>query len=467
MATILIVDDDSGLREGLAETITDLGHRAVLAGTGREALSHLATPGQVDAVLLDLRMPGDTDGIAVLRRLRERPHAPPVAILTAYASADNTIEAMRLGAFDHLTKPIGREQVADLLTRMLPAGPSGSAPTLLAGELGGDELVGSSDAMRHVQKTIGLAADSDATVLILGETGTGKEVVARALHRHSRRRHKPFVAINCAAIPADLLESELFGHVKGAFTGAISDRLGAFREANGGMLLLDEIGDMPLAMQAKILRILQDRIVTPVGGRPEAVDVRIVASTHRDLPELVTQGRFRQDLYYRLNVVPIVLAPLRERLADIVPLAEHFLRASPHEGQPKRLTAAAAARLLAHPWPGNARELRNTIERASVLVRGGAIDGSDLDQLIQGARGQDASDSAEDWLAGDLPTAVARLETAMIRRALDQSKGNRAEAARRLGVQRQLLYSKIERYGLDGTDEVSSKPTPRVGKPDV
>jgi DNA-binding NtrC family response regulator len=466
MATILIVDDDSGLRESLAETITDLGHRAVLAGTGREALSQMATPGQVDAVLLDLRMPGDTDGIAVLRRLRERPHAPPVAILTAYASADNTIEAMRLGAFDHLTKPIGREQVADLLTRMLPTGLSGSVQTLLAGELGGDELVGSSDAMRQVQKTIGLAADSDATVLILGETGTGKEVVARALHRHSRRRHKPFVAVNCAAIPADLLESELFGHVKGAFTGAISDRLGAFREANGGMLLLDEIGDMPLAMQAKILRIIQDRIVTPVGGRPEAVDVRIVASTHRDLPELVAQGRFRQDLYYRLNVVPIVLAPLRDRLADIVPLAEHFLRASPHDGQPKRLTAAAAARLLAHPWPGNARELRNTIERASVLVRGGAIDGSDLDQLVQGARGRDAPDSGEDWLAGDLPTAVARLETAMIRRALDQAKGNRAEAARRLGVQRQLLYSKIERYGLDRTDEVSSKPTPRVGKPD-
>jgi DNA-binding NtrC family response regulator len=466
MATILIVDDDSGLRESLAETITDLGHRAVLAGTGREALSQMATPSQVDAVLLDLRMPGDTDGIAVLRRLRERPHAPPVAILTAYASADNTIEAMRLGAFDHLTKPIGREQVADLLTRMLPTGLSGCAQTLLAGELGGDELVGSSDAMRHVQKTIGLAADSDATVLILGETGTGKEVVARALHRHSRRRHKPFVAVNCAAIPADLLESELFGHVKGAFTGAISDRLGAFREANGGMLLLDEIGDMPLAMQAKILRIIQDRIVTPVGGRPEAVDVRIVASTHRDLPELVTQGRFRQDLYYRLNVVPIGLAPLRERLADIVPLAEHFLRASQHDGLPKRLTAAAAARLLAHPWPGNARELRNTIERASVLVRGGAIDGSDLDQLIQGARGRDAPDSAEDWLAGDLPTAVARLETAMIRRALDQSKGNRAEAARRLGVQRQLLYSKIERYGLGRIEEVSSKPTPRVGKPD-
>jgi two-component system NtrC family response regulator len=292
--------------------------------------------------------------------LRERPHAPPVAILTAYASANNTIEAMRLGAFDHLTKPIGREQVADLLTRMLPTRPGGSAQTLLAGALGRDVLVGSSDAMRQVQKTIGLAADSDATVLILGETGTGKEVVARALHRHSRRRHKPFVAVNCAAIPADLLESELFGHVKGAFTGAISDRLGAFREANGGMLLLDEIGDMPLAMQAKILRIIQDRIVTPVGGRPEAVDVRIVASTHRDLPALVTQGRFRQDLYYRLNVVPIVLAPLRERLADIVPLAEHFLRASPHDGQPKRLTAAAAARLLAHP-PGPATRANSAI----------------------------------------------------------------------------------------------------------
>ena len=359
MATILIVDDDAALRESLAETVSDLGHHAVLAKTGREALTRLASA-EVAAVLLDLRMPGDLDGLAVLRRLREQPNPPPVVILTAYANADNTIEAMRLGAFDHLTKPVGRAELASVIERMLPNGSREIAePAQHVARFENDELIGLSEAMRQVQKTIGLAADSDTTVLILGETGTGKEVVARALHRHSRRAGRPFVAVNCSAIPADLLESELFGHIKGAFTGALADRLGAFREADGGTLLLDEIGDMPLPMQAKILRALQDKVVTPVGGRPVAVDVRIIAATHRDLPDLVAHGRFREDLYYRLNVVPIAVAPLRERLADILPLAERFLRLVAGQGAPKQLTAAAAARLLAHPWPGNVRELRN------------------------------------------------------------------------------------------------------------
>src|SRR5437879_1220117 len=260
MATVLIVDDDAALREGLAETLTDLGHTALTASSGREGLAALS--GEVDAVLLDLRMPGGIDGIEVLRLIRSRDDAPPVVVLTAFASAENTIEAMRLGAFDHLTKPIGRDELKALLQRL----PSRRWPASNAPESSNGTLIGSSEAMRRVQKAIGLAADSNAIVLIRGETGTGKELVARALHDHSRRKESSFIAVNCAAIPADLLESELFGHVKGAFTGAASDRTGAFREANGGTLLLDEIGDMPPAMQAKILRVLQDKVVMPVGG---------------------------------------------------------------------------------------------------------------------------------------------------------------------------------------------------------
>jgi DNA-binding NtrC family response regulator len=455
MPSILIVDDDAALRDSLAETVRDLGHEPRPAESGREALGIL-TSEKIHGVLLDLRMPGGMDGIEVLRRIRAHANGPPVVVLTAFASAENTIEAMRLGAFDHLTKPIGRKELGELLARMLtrPAAMPSGVPT--EGTVG--TLMGSSEPMRRVQKTIGLAADSDSAVLILGETGTGKELVARALHEHGRRKHKPFVAVNCAAIPADLLESELFGHMKGAFTGASADRLGAFREADGGSLFLDEIGDMPPAMQAKILRALQERIVTPVGGKPVSIDARVIAATHRDLPDLVRRGAFREDLYYRLNVVPIVLAPLRERRADIVPLAEHFLAAD-RRGEPKHLTAAAAARLLEHSWPGNVRELRNVIARARLMAPGAVIDTGDLDVTHAAA----ASISRDDL---DLPTAVANLEEAMIRDTLAACGGNRAEAARSLNINRQLLYTKMQRYGL-ATDEVSANPTSVVRKADT
>jgi two-component system NtrC family response regulator len=267
MATVLIVDDDRALQESLAETITDLGHRPLTAASGRAGLSQLERE-HIDAILLDLRMP-DMDGLDVLRKVRGHAGAPPVVVLTAFATAANTIEAMRLGAFDHLTKPIGRQELAALLKRMLPTTDATVAKKVAQSD---DILIGSSEAMRAVQKAIGLLADSDATVLIVGETGTGKELVARALHNHGRRSKAAFIAVNCAAIPSDLLESELFGHVRGAFTGATTDRRGAFREAHGGTLFLDEIGDMPLAMQAKILRVLEERVVTPVGGRPGPVD---------------------------------------------------------------------------------------------------------------------------------------------------------------------------------------------------
>jgi DNA-binding NtrC family response regulator len=297
--------------------------------------------------------------------------------------------------------------------------------------------------MREVQKTFGLVADSDATVLITGETGTGKEVVARTIHRAGARSAGPFMALNCEAVPPDLLESELFGHVKGAFTGAVMERKGAFREADGGTLFLDEIGDMDLAMQAKILRAIQERLVTPVGGKPQKVDVRIVAATHRDLEQWVKQGRFREDLFYRLNVVPIELQPLRKRAADLLPLAEHFLAmaSSPN----KQLSDEAMHRLASHAWPGNVRELRNAMERVAVMCRGNIVCASDLDFLTTSPGPDTERDGGHD---GHLSSAVERLERQLIAEALTESKGNRASAARRLGIHRQLLHAKAEKYGL-------------------
>jgi two-component system NtrC family response regulator len=452
MATILIVDDDAGLREGLAEALTDLGHAPRLAATGREGLA--ALDATIDAVLLDLRMPGGMDGIEVLRRIRAGADAPPVVVLTAFASAANTIEAMRLGAFDHLSKPIGRAELKALLDRLPERRQAVSAPDAETGE----GLIGSSEPMRRVQKTIGLAADSDAIVLILGETGTGKELVARALHAHGRRKAGPFVAVNCAAIPEDLLESELFGHVRGSFTGATADRSGAFRDAADGTLFLDEIGDMPLPMQAKILRALQEQVITPVGGKPVRTNARIVAATHRDLARLAAAGQFREDLYYRLDVVQIAIPPLRERTNDILPLARHFLAlAAARSGRPKQLGEAAREKLHRHAWPGNVRELRNVIERACILTRGDVIGPDDIDiSASPMAASQEARDA-------DLPAAIAALEKQMIERALEACSGNRTEAARRLNINRQLLYTKMQRYGLA---EPSEKLTTGVAKDD-
>jgi two-component system NtrC family response regulator len=451
MPSILIVDDDAAMRDALNEAARGLGYETQVAASGPEAIGLLDSR-TVDAVLLDIRMSG-MDGIEVLRRIRARAQPPPVTVLTAHATAANTIEAMRLGAFDHLTKPIGREEVSRVLAAMIAAR---AEPRSFRVESEQGGLIGSSEAIRAVQKTIGMLADSNATVLISGETGTGKELVARAIHDHGHRGRQPFVAVNCAAIPAELLESELFGHVRGAFTGAVSDRKGAFREADHGTLFLDEIGDMDSAMQAKILRALQERIVTPVGGKPVPVDVRVIAATHRDLSQRVRDGNFREDLFYRLHVVPIQLPPLRERIADIVPLAEHFLAKA---SAAKRLSPDAAARLIRHGWPGNVRELKNAMERAAVLVRSDVVHAADLDFIDET---QPTAPGAIDWPDEDLLSATARLEEMLIRRALARSAGNRAEAARLLGIHRQLLYSKMTRYGLDA----SENRTDRVGEAD-
>jgi DNA-binding NtrC family response regulator len=444
MTVVLIVDDEKALRDALSEAIRDLGYQPVIASSGREALA-AAAKAKPDAVLLDLRMP-DMDGLQVLIRLRNDADGAklPVAIITAYATAANTIEAMRLGAFDHLTKPVGREDLASLLERMVRSrATKASKPASPAADSVPEDLIGSSSSMREVQKTIGLVADSDATVLITGETGTGKEVVARTIHRVGARSTGPFMALNCAAIPPDLLESELFGHVKGAFTGAVLERKGAFREAHGGTLFLDEIGDMDLAMQAKILRAIQERVVTPVGGRPQKIDVRIIAATHRDLEQWVKQGRFREDLFYRLNVVPIELQPLRKRATDIAPLAEHFLALA--SSPKKNLSIESVQRLSDHAWPGNVRELRNAMERVAVMCRSDIVTALDLG-FLTAAPSQDTDVAEGD--SGDLSSAVEHLERRMIAEALTESKGNRAEAARRLGIHRQLLHAKAEKYGL-------------------
>ena len=438
MPCILIVDDDAAMRSALSDAIADLGHEVREASNGRAALA-LVEAGDIDAMILDIRM-GGMDGIEVLRRLQSIAGAPAVTILTAHATATNTIEAMRLGAVDHLTKPISQGELRRVIDAMLAAR-AGRKNEALAGDTEPDELIGSSASLRAIQKTIGRLADADTTVLITGETGTGKELVARALHRHGRRGQSPFIAVNCAAIPRELLESELFGHVRGAFTGATADRLGAFRSADKGTLFLDEVGDMDIAMQAKILRVLQDRVVTPVGGRPATVDVRIVAATHRQLEQRVREGAFREDLLYRLNIVPLHVPPLRERIADIVPLAEHFLR----QFNGPTLSADAAALLLRHRWPGNVRELKNALHRAATLVRAAVLAERDLAFLGEGAPG--VADPF-DWPDEDLPTAVARLEKLLIRRALDRCGGNRTEAARTLNIRRQHLYTRMEQYGL-------------------
>ncbi len=442
MARILIIDDDAAFRDSLAEVLQDLGHSVLLAESTNAGLHRLRTE-EVDTVIVDLRLPGD-DGLVFLRRAAGISQVPCI-MLTAYASGSNTIEAMSLGAFDHLTKPVSRLALVETLERALRQAVPAADPLVVSEPADDTELVSSSEVMRQVFKHIGLAANSDATALILGETGTGKELVARALHRNSARAGGPFVAVNCAAIPTELMESELFGHVKGAFTGAVNERTGRFREADGGTLFLDEIGDMPLCTQAKILRVLQEREITPVGGnRVQPVNVRIVVATHRDLPAAVKEGRFREDLWYRLQVVPLWLPPLRERLGDVLLLAEHFLRRLGGDS-PKRLSAAAARLLLAHPWPGNVRELRNAMERAAILSHGPVIEVEHIGLQATAA----LTPGLDIDLEGPMAAAIAQLEREMIVRALAATAGNRAEAARRLGLSRQQLYRKLAELDLD------------------
>jgi DNA-binding NtrC family response regulator len=447
MAKILVIDDEEAFREGLIETLVDLGAEAEGALGVNAALSMIDKK-KFDAVFIDYRMPG-IDGLEGIKRIQAKDGSKNTALvmITAFLDSQNTIAAMKLGAFDHLTKPVSRADIKRILDKLGSNVPTQArAPGNLPDRADPYALVGNSPELREVLKLIGRLSSHDSSVLIIGETGTGKELVARAIHRNSERANAPFLAINCAAIPENLLESELFGHVKGSFTGASHDRKGSFQMAEGGTLLLDEIGDMPLSLQAKLLRTLQEKEITPLGSNKSIkINVRFLAATHQNLKDMIAKKQFREDLYYRLNVVDIRLPALRERSSDLPLLASHFLDQSLLEKAlpQKQFTSRALAKLSSHTWPGNIRELKNVIERASVVSNGPWIDEEDIRFLMEGETRTPLQESL------DLPSAIAQLEKAYILRALKEAAGNRSEAARKLGIQRQLLYTKIKEYRID------------------
>jgi two-component system response regulator HydG len=442
---LLIVEDDEAMRLFLQEELGDRGYRAIGVAHGHEALERLAE-GRVDAVITDLKMP-EMQGDELLAELRARDRDLPVVMITAFGSIDSAVEAIKAGAYHYLAKPFRIEQLLATVENAL-------RERRLKEELRrlretfqdqGATIVAHSAGMKKVIDLVRRAAAADAPVLLSGESGTGKELLARALHAASPRSSGPFLAINCSAIPETLLESQLFGHRRGAFTDAREDRRGLFLEAQGGTLLLDEIGDMPAALQGKILRALQEKEVHPVGApTPVRVDVRIVAATHRDLEALVAEGRFRHDLYYRLNVIAIRVPPLRERMEDLVPLIAHFLEKHGRRlGRANRTLAPEAMEALRrHHWPGNARELENAIERALVLGRDDVLWLEDLPETLR------ARPAVFTGAAGGPPRPLFEVERDHILRTLRLAHGNKAAAARLLGLDRKTLYRKLELYGM-------------------
>ncbi len=449
--SILVVDDDASVRSLLRALLTRAGHVVVEAEDGKAAIDQLAQPFEV--ILTDLMMPR-ADGFEVLRRARERQPRTPVVMLTAEGSIRDCVEAMRAGAFNFVTKPFHARDLQELVERAVRSRGADGRPTATApGDEGRPQvaLVGDSEAMRGVLDMIERIAHTNATVLVTGESGTGKEVVARLLHGSSGRSQGPFVAVNCGAIPESLIESELFGHVKGSFTGAHEPRVGKFVQASGGTLFLDEIGELPLAMQVKLLRVLQEREVTPIGDtKARAIDVRIVAATNVDLDAMVGDGRFRQDLYYRLEVLPVHLPALRERAADIVPLARHFLDAANRRlGTAVVLAEDALALLKLHQWPGNVREMENVFERLVILSRTGTITAADLPAKMRAGTGPSAAvATASATLATgaiDLAATLAAIEASLVEQALRQTGGNRTRAAELLGLSRTTLVDKLKR----------------------
>jgi two-component system response regulator AtoC len=460
-APVMIVDDEVNLRESLVELIESEGFNAVQAANGDEAVS-LLRAGTVDpdVVFLDMRMP-KLDGLGALRIIQEeRLTSAPIIVISAFGDSSRMIEAMRLGAYDYITKPLDVEEIIATLHRAAEqrrlsreadsarqAVTEVESPEATRSNREQFEMLGVSRAMRDIFKQIGRLAATDATLLITGESGTGKELVARAVHHHSARSRKPFIAINCGALPENLIESELFGHERGAFTGADRQKKGRFELAHTGTLFLDEVGELTPGAQVKLLRALEERRFERVGGTETvAVDVRVIAATNRDLKKEVDEKQFREDLYYRLSVIEIHLPPLRARLADVPQLAEHFLEGAVarHALAPKVISDEAMRALLAYDYPGNVRELENMIERAVVTAGVDVLSPSHLfspDQSYEARTNQSFL---------DLPfkDAVAALERELIRRALEAADGNRTEAARRLGINRRLLYSKLEEHGI-------------------
>jgi two-component system, NtrC family, response regulator AtoC len=456
---LLIVDDDAGLRQSLALLLQESGDEVVAESDPEQGLRR-ATAEAFDAILCDVRMP-KMDGVTFLRRYRAEGGSALMIMMSAYGTEDSALAAMREGAYDYLHKPFRPDEVTMTIRKAEERERLRREVESLRTSLGAgavqDLVVSESKAMRDLLEVASRVARHSTTVLVTGESGTGKEVLARAIHRMSPRSERSFTAINCAAIPEQLLESELFGHMRGAFTGATADRAGLFELAHEGTLLLDEIGDLPLDLQAKLLRVLEEGEIRRVGGRePKRVDVRVIAATAKPLEQAVERGEFRSDLFYRLNVVHLHIPPLRERPEDVPALLAHFARqAAQRLGHPVSVTPSALAALASHAWPGNVRELRNAVERAAVLGGDGPLDPKSFaigngyrngaDAHANGGYGASANGSNGSSGTLDLKTQVEAVERRAIQRALEASGGNRRQAASLLGISLRTLFYKMRR----------------------
>ena len=445
---ILLIDDDDSLRRVTEYNLTGAGFEVVTAASGREGLA-LFGEHDPDLVVTDVEL-GDLNGLEVLAAIKKQAPETPVIVITAYGTIDLAVQAMGQGAFTFITKPFDRETLRLSCRKALEMTELKSRNQILVEEVnrlsGVEGMETSNSAMAELLDIALRVAESEASVLISGESGTGKELMARLIHQRSNRHGAPLVTVNCAAIPDNLIESELFGHVKGAFTGAVANRKGRFQSARGGTLFLDEIGELKLDMQAKLLRALQEKEVQPVGSdRTEKVDVRIIAATNRDLKEETTAGRFREDLYYRLGVIPLHIPALRERPEDILTLARHFLQKL-HVPAIVRFSPAAVALMKVYPWPGNIRELQNAVERASILRRGEEIGINEL-----GLPGPSSRAGEGGGLSLEIPPegiSLEEVEKELIRKALSRSGGNRSEAARLLKIPRHVLIYRLEKFEM-------------------
>ena len=450
MARLLLVDDEPGVLFMLKEVLTERGHEPVTASSAKEALSRLEG---VELVLTDLSMPG-MDGLALLKAIREREEALPVILLTAHGSERIAVDAIRAGAYDYLTKPLDVDQLDLVVDRALEAhGLRVKTRRLAAEQAIGRRIVGDSAPMRRLVDAVARVAAKDVTVLVMGETGTGKELIGSMLHVQSKRANKPLVRFNCAAIPAELAESELFGHLRGAFTGAVATRRGFFSQADGGTLILDEVGELPLPIQAKLLRALQEGEIQPVGSsRVERVNVRIIAATNRDLAVEAKAGRFREDLYYRLNVVELRVPSLRERRDDIPPLVDEFIRRYAERFGVGVASASPGllAKMQRSDWPGNVRQLENAVARMVALSNGGVLEAEAYEEEERLPAVQAPGMDVETPVGGlSLREQVEAFERGLIARALANAHGNQSEAARRLGASRPTLIDKIKKYRLN------------------
>ncbi len=448
--TILIVDDEPGVRTALTGVLRDEDYTVESVATGEECLDRV-TRGAVDLIVLDVWLPG-MDGLATLARLRERQVDAQVVLISGHGNIESAVRAIKLGAFDFVEKPLSLEKTVLVVRNALRQRRLEMENLALRARVDRHEaMVGESYAIRQLREQVAMAAPTNGRVLIYGENGTGKELVARTIHALSRRRNSAFVEVNCAAIPEDLIESELFGHVRGAFTGAVAERRGKFELADGGTIFLDEIGDMSLKTQAKVLRVLQEQTMEPVGGTTTIrVDARVLAATNKDLQTEIRGGRFREDLYFRLNVIPIFVPALRDRQQDIALLAEHFMAGFAREygRRVKKFESSAVAVLQQYPWPGNVRELRNVIERLMIMVVGDSIAASDLTFLdLTGVPKVDAEPAAPVERV-TLYEARDRFERDLILRTLAAQQGNMSRTAEVLGVERSNLYRKMKAFGI-------------------